>query len=120
MKKNMNKNGISLTVLVITIVTLVILASAITVGVSDSLSSANEMVFTETIVLVEDQTKIYYIQNKKFPSINGTTKMNIDELLAYSELSDENKARLKEELIQYGDYNNVDNIGEYYIIDLKK
>ena len=115
-----NKKGISLTVLVISIVVITILSSAIIIQVSNSLSSARKTTFTESILLVEDQVKVYYSLNGNFPIMSGTGKMNINELLSYSNLSDEKKSILREELINYGDYTSENDIGEYYIIDLDK
>ena len=115
-----NKNGISLTVLAISIIVIVILSSVIVIQVSNSLGGATKTTFSETILLVEDQVKVYYSLNGSFPTMSMTEKMNIDELLSYSNLSDDRKSLLRQELIKYGDYNMEGNVGEYYIVDLDK
>ena len=106
----MEKRGISLIVLVITMVVMSILAFTIVLNVDDSTQSAKITTFAEELRNIDDSVQTYYLKNNEYPVVKGVSYTK-EGLLSISSSS----AELKNEF----DLNN-DNSQTYYKIDLKK
>lgn len=116
---NKKKNGISLIVLIITIGVMLILLSIIIVSVSNVSNNAKLSAFASDLSTVEDLTSAYFMQNNSFPTkTESNTALNQGEIL--SKVDSENEVAFQEELQLNNDINDLDELGEFYIIDLTK
>ncbi|MBQ9013665.1 MAG: hypothetical protein IJ094_08970 [Bacilli bacterium] len=113
------KSGISLIVLIITIGVMLILLSIIIVSVSNVSSNAKLSAFASDLSTVEDLTSAYFMQNNSFPTkTENENALNQGEIL--SKVGTENETAFIEELQLNSDLNDLDELGEFYIIDLTK
>lgn len=116
MKKLALNCGITLTVLMITIVIMVILSSTIIINVGSAITDTRKTTFASDLKVVEDAVSVYYIQNDKLPSDEGV--MSEKEILTLSGSSNINY--LREEFVLNGDDNENLDMGSFYKIDLSK
>ena len=128
----MNKNGISLIVLIITVVLIVILVSMTTIEIGNSVQNARKSGFVNELTKIEDAVELYYVQNGTFPILdengkkveyiyNGSVlKSNAGEQIS---LNSEFLTEFKDELIKNYDLTEGENIVSdtvFYKIDLAK
>lgn len=116
MEKFAFKRGVTLTVLMITIVIMVILSSTIIINVGSDITDTRKTTFASDLKVVEDAVSVYYIQNDKLPS--DEEAMSEKEILTIS--GSDNMNYLKEELSLNGDDNENLDMGSFYKIDLSK
>lgn len=119
MKLNKEKKGISLIILIIIIAVLIILLTVIIASVSNVSNNAKLSAFASDLSIVEDVTKSFYMQNNIFPTPAGQSNaLSQGELLNIVGISNEDL--FIEELTLNNDYEENNDLGEYYIIDLTK
>lgn len=111
-KKSSSKSGISLVVLLITIIVALILLSASTVKILDASENATISSFAEELRNLEESAKEYYLQNNTMPIIDEIAK---DTLLNLS--GSVNKEELKKEI--ENNFDNNENT-KFYKLDLSK
>jgi len=111
------KKGITMIALIIMITVILILVVTITVTAGNSIDNTNISAFAEDLKEVEEYTKIYYMQNGKFPVIDEKvyTRGEILQIVATK-----NKGKFVEELQLNNDDVNSDNEGTFYKLDLEK
>ena len=119
--KVVNKKGISLIVLVITIIVSLILVSIGVAATGNAIENANITEYIDNLNLVKDSVESYYISNGEFP-ISDTYAYNQGEIIS---LVSESKNSQEVETFIYDlrqteDYYDSDELGEFYIIDLNK
>ena len=107
------KKGISLVVLLMTIIVALILLTASTVSIVDAADNATISAFAEELKTLEDTSKEYYLQNNQLPVID-TNQMTRDEVLA---LNIEDNQKIAEEMDSNFDNQDTTN---FYKIDLSK
>lgn len=113
------KKGISLVVLIISIGVMLILLSIIIVSVNNVSNNAKLSAFASDLSTVEDLTSAYFMQNNSFPTkTENNTALNQGEIL--SKVGSENEEAFEDELQLNNDINDLDELGEFYIIDLTK
>ena len=110
------KNGITLIILVLTIILALILVTATTLAVGNSIDNARLAAFANDLKEVQDAVKIYYMENDFFPtpadSTDALSQKAIFEIVS-------NKVIFKQDLSVNNDYNENENLGSFYKIDLK-
>lgn len=116
MKALNRKNGVTLTVLGISIVIMVILASTIVINVGNSITDTRKTVFAEDLRTIEDSVSVYYIQNDTIPSIGEV----LSEKEIYDIVGSEKLINFKEELVINKDNNENIDMGAFYKVDLTK
>lgn len=116
MKTLSKKSGVTLTVLAITVVVMVILASTIIINVGDSVTDTKKATFASDLKTIEDAVSIYYVQNDELPSDKNA--LSEKEILSLS--GNDNMTFLKEELSLNGDDNENLDMGSFYKINLSK
>lgn len=104
-------SGISLMVLVMTITVSLILISVVIFSTQSSIDNTNLSVFAMDLREIESSTETYYLTNNVMPTIDGTTLMDKDEILAIAKYPTELTADLTE---------NGDLGADFYTIDLSK
>ena len=67
------KNGITLIILVLTIILALILVTATTLAVGNSIDNARLAAFANDLKEVQDAVKIYYMENDFFPTPADST-----------------------------------------------
>lgn len=106
------KKGISLIVLLITIVVALILIATVIISTDGAIDNANVNVFANDLSDVQDATESYYITNNVMPTPDSTPNaLTKDDILA----SSSNTNLLTNELIENNDLD-----AEFYAIDLAK
>ena len=113
------KKGISMVTLIITIVVATILASAGIVTVSNSIFDATLTAFANDLNTIQDQVKLYYIQNDEFPVFNLETAFSQGDIINLVSANG-NSSEFEEELSLNGDFNDNSALGAFYKIDLSK
>ncbi len=112
------KKGLSLAVLVISIIVSLILISISIVGVKNSIDNASIAAYANDLASIEEAVRNYYIENDEFPSIDSENVMSQEEVLALAGTG------FQDELIANKDYvdiiANPTLVGAYYQIDLAK
>lgn len=112
--KNKNviyKKGISLAVLMVTVIVSLILISTLALSTIDSIDTANLKVFAMDLREITEATEEYYIINNIMPTINDAGSMSRAEILNITRYSNE----LTSELTENGDLDS-----NFYAIDLDK
>ena len=109
--KGSYKKGISLIVLVITIIVALILIATAGISTIVAIDNANITAFAKDLTEIQDATESYYITNNVMPSITDSTVMDKDELLAIANSGE----ILTEELTENSDLDS-----QFYTIDLAK
>lgn len=113
-------SGITLIVLVISIVIAIILSTAAVLNMNNIVADANKVNFARELETITEKTKEYYTQNNEIPLIADTNEMSLSDILNLASLSDDDKNDLMFEVNEAND--NFDNIQvkKFYQIDLKK
>jgi len=106
-----NNKGISLIVLMITIVVALIIITTVVMLSTSEIKDANTNTFATNLMSIQDATESYYIANKAMPSVDGSTVMNKDELVAMGRVPD----TLLEEVTENNDLDS-----QFYKLDLAK
>jgi len=110
--KNINyKSGISLIVLIITIVVALILIATVTISTMRAIDDANVTIFAKDLSEIEAAAEAFYISNNLMPTATGSTIMSKDELVSIARNSDLLVGELTE---------NNDLDSQFYTIDLAK
>ena len=110
------KNGITLIILVLTIILALILVTATTLAVGNSIDNARLAAFANDLKEVQDAVKIYYMENDFFPTPADSTEA-LSQKAIFEIVS--NKVIFKQDLSVNNDYNENENLGSFYKIDLK-
>lgn len=113
-KKCSRKSGISLVVLLITIIVALILLSASTIKILDASENATLSAFAEELRSLEDSSKEYYLQNGSIPAVDTNNGMSVSDVL---NLNNEERTLISEELMLNSD--NQDTT-KFYKLDLSK
>lgn len=113
-----DKKGISMILLIATVVLVLILVATITVTVGNSLDNSKIVAFAEDLRKIEEATTLYYEQNDEFPTLGENKAYSKAEIMEIVKQS--NKALLNEELSLNNDNVENDNLGTFYKIDLAK
>ncbi|MDD3303827.1 MAG: hypothetical protein PHP54_02825 [Clostridia bacterium] len=110
------KKGITLIVLILTIILALILVTATTLAIGNSVENARLAAFANDLKEVKDAVKVYYMENDFFP-----TDADNMEALSQKEIFTliKNKVIFKQDLSVNNDYNENDDLGAFYKIDLK-
>jgi type II secretory pathway pseudopilin PulG len=108
---NTYKKGISLLVLIITIVVIAIIVGAVITSTGTAISQANITTFASDLKQIQDATEGYYIVNGTLPSLDGSNILRTSDLLLLSN----NNPILNDEITINGDTNS-----DFYVIDLSK
>lgn len=115
--KSSPKAGISLVVLMITIVVMIILVSVITVSARNSINDARLSSFASDLFAVEDAVKAYYFKTNEMPYPDDNVVLHTkDQIKTIS--GEENAEYLEQELAENHD-NNESTI-KFYYVDLAK
>lgn len=120
-KTKNNKNGISLVVLLITIVVALIILSASTVKILDASDNATIASFAEELRMLEESSKEYYLQNNALPAVDSdiNSPKTMEDILNLNsnDVGNSDRKNLAEEI-----GNNFDNSGStlFYRLDLSK
>ena len=107
------KNGISLIILVITIVVLGILVGIVAMPGSDVLNKSKLASFYEDITKIQDAVTAYKITRGHLPIKDNSQALNYDQVLDL--VSNEQISFLNREIVS-----NADNNSEFYYIDINK
>ena len=120
MRKNIQKNkGITLIILIITIVIALVILSVTIVAVKSSKDNSYLIAYAKDLSAIEDATSQYYISNASFPTeVEGEASISQTTLLTNVPVA--NQEYLINELKDNGDHNENGDLGSFYIIDLKK
>ena len=110
------KNGITLIILVLTIILALILVTATTLAVGNSIDNARLAAFANDLKEVQDAVKVYYMENDFFPTTADSTEA-LSQKAIFEIVS--NKVIFKQDLSVNNDYNENENLGSFYKIDLK-
>jgi Tfp pilus assembly protein PilE len=109
--KNYEKTGISLIVLIITIIVALILIATAVISTTNAIDDTNITTFMDSLTEVQEATESYYIANNVMPMIDGSEVMNKDGLISISRSSE----KLLEELTENSDLDS-----QFYKLDLAK
>lgn len=115
----MNKKGISLIVLAIMIVIILIITTVTVVQYNDSKDQAKISAFATDLEKIQEQTKLYFIENGSFPTYNDDqTSLNESQILGL--VGTTNSVSFIAELTLNSEYNEDQTKGQFYKIDLSK
>lgn len=114
------KKGISLIVLIVTIVIMLIITTIVVVSVDDVIENSALTSFANDVSIVEDLTKVYYMQNGAFPTkTEDEAAISQNDVLA--KVGTQKETAFTDELKLNNDYNNSNGaLGNFFIIDLTK
>lgn len=110
-KKTLYNNGISLLVLVVTFAVLLTIVTIVIISSSKVVENTNLTKFANDLVEIEEATESYYIANGIMPTLDGSTAMDTEQLLAIANTSETLDQELKD---------NGDTDSQFNIIDLDK
>ena len=115
----MNKKGISLVALIITIIATLILVSITVIQFNSSKDKARLSAFASDLQKIQEQVKLYYLNNGAFPTFDSS-KDAINEQQLISMVDSTNTSKIEWELAANGDDNDDKTKGQFYQIDLSK
>lgn len=115
----MNKKGISLVALIITIIATLILISITVIQFNSSKDKARLTAFASDLQKIQEQVKLYYLNNGAFPTFDSS-KDAINEQQLISMVDSTNTSKIEWELAANGDDNDDKTKGQFYQIDLSK
>lgn len=109
--------GITLVVLIITIVVALVILSISVVAVKNAVDNANLVAYAKDISSIQDAVANYYITNESFPTTesDATAKSQTTFLTYVTDQED-----VINELKENNEYNDNGNLGAFYIIDVSK
>lgn len=108
------KDGISLMVLVITLVIITLLAGVIVTSISVTTDNANLSVLANDIAQLQESARSMYIMEEKLPIVDNATKITRSDILNL--VNSKNKTAFDEELTLNGESENT----YFYQLDLEK
>src|SRR5574344_131457 len=118
-KKTNEKLGISLIVLMVTIIVTIILATVSVISINGAIDNSLMSAFATDLSTIEDLSKTYYMQNGAFP-----TETEGEDALSEQKVLDivgiDKKDAFSDELRSNQDYADNTDLGAFYIIDLSK
>lgn len=115
----MNKKGISLVALLITIIATLILVSITVIQFNSSKDKAKLVAFASDLQKIQEQVKLYYLNNGAFPTLDSNKEaMNEQQLI--SMVDSNNTSKIEWELSANSDDNDDKTKGQFYQIDLAK
>lgn len=106
-----SKKGISLIVLLLTIIVSIILISTITISVASAIDNTKITAFAKDLTQIKESTESYYMTNGQMPAVNGSVIMTKDDLATLVQDAD----ILNQELTE-----NNDTDAQFYTIDFTK
>jgi len=106
-----NMKGISLIILVMTIIVALILLTTIVISTRNTIENTNVVTFAKDLTEIRQATENYYIANNLMPSLDNSTVMSKDQLIEISRAQN----ILIDELTENNDLDS-----EFYTIDLAK
>ena len=112
-----NRKGISLIMLIITIVLALILVMSTAAVVGNAINNSRITTFASDVLEVQDALKSYYIQNDVIPVLGDEkvySQLEIEDFLENAKQI----ALFEEELSLNGDFNDNRNLGAFYILDI--
>lgn len=109
----MKNKGVSLIVLIITIIVMLILTSVITLQIFNNIGSAKIASFVENISTIQEYVDSRLILNEQLPFLNNKYYL-VDELVNNGYLLEKKHDAFKNELINNGDREDT----KFYIIDI--
>lgn len=115
MKINRGKEGVTLSMLAITIVVMVIIASVTVINVGSAINDTKKVTFVSDLKAIEDEVSLYYLQYHKLPKKGEV--LSEKEVLQLS--GDSNSNLLREEFRQNGDDKENLELGSFYQLDLQ-
>lgn len=111
------KQGVSLVVLIITIIVAIALLSVSVVAVKNSVDNAAVTAFAQDLSTIGEMTQDYYLKNEDYPKLTGTDAMSQGDVL---NLAGGNANALLEEMRLNNDIVANDSMGTYYQLDITK
>lgn len=111
------KQGVSLVVLIITIIVAIALLSVSVVAVKNSVDNAAVTAFAQDLSTIGEMTQDYYLKNEDYPKLTGTDAMSQGDVLT---LAGGNANALLEEMRLNNDIVANDSMGTYYQLDITK
>lgn len=118
MKTYSKKSGITLFVLMVTIVIVAILVTISIMGIKNNVDNTVVTSFGNELKQIEDAVDTYYITNGELPSKNNIAAVNQDTLVGRVDRKGQDKFKM--ELRANGDYQEDGTKGEFYELDLTK
>ena len=112
-----NRKGISLIMLIITIVLALILVMSTAAVVGNAINNSRITTFASDVLEVQDALKSYYIQNDVIPVLGDEKVYSQFEIEDFLENAKQ-IALFEEELSLNGDFNDNRNLGAFYILDI--
>jgi len=109
--KNNYKSGISLIVLILTIVVALILTATVIISTITALDNAHVTTFAKNLTEIHDAAESYYVNNNVMPLYDDSAITDKNDLTAISR----NQSVLLQELEENNDFNS-----EFYELDLDK
>lgn len=114
----MFRKGISLVVLIITIVVTIILSSAAIISIGNSIENAKLVAFAKELNDIETRCQMYYYENNELPYLDSDIAMSQGELLNL--VNEGYKDTFLSEMELNNDKLDSDELGAYYKMDLSK
>ncbi|MEG1204176.1 MAG: hypothetical protein RSE00_02760 [Clostridia bacterium] len=116
-QNNKKKQGVTLAVLIITVVVALILLSVSIVAIKSSVDNASLVAFAQDLSTITEQSQTYFVQQDAFPTLSGAeAALSQKEILALSSNAD----KMKLELQSNTDYVENNDLGAFYKVDLGK
>ncbi len=114
-----NKRGITLIVLLITIIVTLIILSASTIKILDAADNSTIAAFAEELRSLEDSAREYYLQNNVLPVTDESSPLKLNDVLNMSseDIQDTFRKALSEELEINSDNSDTTS---FYKLDLAK
>jgi len=106
-----DKKGISLVVLIITIVVSLILIATAVISTTVAMDNANITLFSKNLTEIEAASEGFYITNNVMPTPDASTVMNKDDIIGISNFQN----LMSEEIIENNDLD-----AQFYEVDLAK
>lgn len=120
MNKLVNESGVTLSILVLTIVVMAILTTTIGISVSGYADIKTLKTYYNDLEIVREKVEVYYEKNKELP-VSETITFNIPALLGNSRNSNDGDVYYKVDLSLLDDMNLTygvkDSINNYYIVN---
>ena len=121
MNKLVNEKGITLSILVLTVVVMAILVTTVGISVSGYADVKTLKTFNNDLQIVREKTDVYYEKNKKLPVSGEVTSFNVAALLGDSRNENDGEKYYKIDLSLLDDMNLTygveDTSSNYYIVN---
>ena len=121
MNKLVNEKGITLSILVLTVVVMAILVTTVGISVSGYADVKTLKTFNNDLQIVREKTDVYYEKNKKLPVNGEVTSFDVAALLGDSRNENDGEKYYKIDLSLLDDMNLTygveDTSSNYYIVN---